>query len=232
MLSGRCGQRPPLFKDYPSLLPTPRGFGIILRGVSTMIVNFVGAPCSGKTTTAASLFAKLKEDGHPAEFLTEQARLHIASIRYDFGLSPGEPLKLDDWDQLNIMTTQFHLETMMTEVCGSNMTVVTDSSFLNSILYMTDSGVSHSFAPDIENMVYESSRQNRIIFVCPTVKAPVGSDPNRVHSEEQSLAIEKKIPDMLAKFAPNIPTVYLTGSVHYRYNTVISEVFRRLASGC
>ena len=46
-----------------------------------MYVNFIGAPCSGKTTSAAKLFAELKEMGLEVEFVSEYARLYIAKKR-------------------------------------------------------------------------------------------------------------------------------------------------------
>jgi hypothetical protein len=193
-----------------------------------MIVNFVGAPCSGKTTTAASLFAKLKEDGHPAEFLTEQARLYIASIRLTENLQPSDPVSLSDFDQAGIMYYQMHYETMLQKVCGPDMIVVTDSSFLNALLYMTEEGKTVGYKHSIAEYVAEASKHDRIIFVCPAVKPPAGSDPNRVHSEEQAKLIEAKIPEMLATYAKDAHIVNLEGTTHQRFLTVVSEVFKKL----
>lgn len=194
-----------------------------------MIVNFVGAPCSGKTTTAASLFAKLKEDGHPAEFVTEQARFYIAGLRLLRNLKPEEKLgKLSDADQQNIMFQQMHYETMMQDVAGPDMTIVTDSSYLNAILYMTEEAKNHHLKTVLQHYVERAKVHPRIIFVCPTVKAPAGTDPNRVHSEEESRIIEAKIPDILTTYAPDSHIVNLEGSTFGRFSRVVSEVFMRL----
>jgi hypothetical protein len=195
-----------------------------------MIINFIGSPCSGKTTTAASLFAKMKEDGHSAEFLTEQARLHIAARRYMLKLKPEDPLELDDMDQQNIMFAQLQYETMLQDVCGPDMTIVTDSSFLNALLYVSEEGKSRYLKEYIERLVEEHNKYDRLIFVCPAVKPSVGYDPNRVHSEAQSKIVEAKIPEMLATYVPNITPIQLSGTPFARFSTVVTEVFKKLSA--
>lgn len=43
----------------------------------TVIINLIGGPCSGKSTTAAALFAELKKTGMAVELLQEPIKKHI-----------------------------------------------------------------------------------------------------------------------------------------------------------
>ena len=38
------------------------------------VINLYGGPCSGKSTTASSLFARMKKDGYKVELVTEYAK--------------------------------------------------------------------------------------------------------------------------------------------------------------
>lgn len=194
-----------------------------------MIVNFVGSPCSGKTTTAAQIFALLKEEGLGVEFVAERARLHIAKERYARGLKPSEPITLCSHDQFDIMINQFTDERVLQQVCGPDMTVLSDSSCLNALLYMGDDYKASN--DSTIQMVLESVRQLvSVIYYClPVPRKFALLDPNRIHDEGESLAIDAKIPAMLEKYVPNIPVVYVGGTITERYKQVTLDLFERIA---
>jgi hypothetical protein len=192
-----------------------------------VLINFIGSPCSGKTTTAASLFAKLKEDSHLAEFIPEQARHYIATLRFNEQLAPSEPIQLDDSDQYKIMEKQSTLERIITIASGSDVVVVSDSSVLNALLYMTDEN-KQSFLT--QALVFQAMQRVDLFFYCPPVESLlIHNDPNRVHSAEESLAIDKKIPDLMAKYIPADKQItLLSGSSFQRLHAATHALYERM----
>ena len=193
-----------------------------------MLISFIGCPASGKTTTAAMLFAKLKELGIPTEFICEEARIHIASIRYEQKLQPTDKLTLSDKDQLEIMEAQWNSEEVLTTVCGSSVVVVTDSSPLNALLYMSRTCREFKETQDLI-----SSCSPDIVFYLPPVAQIQAMydkvfDPNRVHDEAASFRIDKLIPEIIETYAPEIKMIPLVGDPQQRLQQAISVVIRRL----
>ena len=70
-----------------------------------MLVCFMGAPSSGKTTIAANVFARLKAEGVSAEFIAERAREIIAKYKYY-----KSPTMLNDAMQREILFSQYYSE--------------------------------------------------------------------------------------------------------------------------
>jgi hypothetical protein len=192
-----------------------------------MLINFVGSPSSGKTTTAAGLFTRLKENGFPAEFIVEQARQYIATLRFTGKIPPHESLELLDTDQILIMSKQVHLENVYKQACGSDVTIVSDSSAFNALLYMTpdcrkDAMVEGQLEIAIENV--------DLIFYCPPTPLAFESfDPNRVHTVVQGREVDASIPSILEEFAPGIDVVSLHGTPYMRLEQAVTEVFARLS---
>src|ERR1700761_2045380 len=155
-----------------------------------MRINFIGCPCSGKTTTAAMVFAKLKELGMNCEFITEQARLHIANLRWQRNLKPEDPCPLTDSDQFEIMIKQIETEEIVSTAVGNSVVVICDSSAFNSLLYMSKEDKDQALKWDL---VHRAKDQSDLVFYCPPVDESKGLDPNRVHSREQSLLIDSQI---------------------------------------
>jgi len=164
--------------------------------VPHMLVAFVGAPCSGKTTTAARLFADLKERGLPVEFLTEYARMYIAHKRH---LERSEVGPLEDRDQYAIFSTQNKNESIMAD--DPTTLVISDSSAVSALLYMTDLYIEHQARlppsqfgiPNLVEQARVAAARYDIIFRCSPVRPGIVYDPNRVHSYEQSVELDKRI---------------------------------------
>jgi nicotinamide riboside kinase len=195
-----------------------------------MLVAFVGPPCSGKTTTAARLFADLKERGLPVEFLAEYARLYIALKRFHEGDAPAP---LDDRDQVAIFMEQYKHENILSR--DPTSLVIADSSAISALLYMNDDFIeaealrpvnAYGHSNIIEQAKTAASRYD-IVFRCSPVKPGVVYDPNRVHSYEQSVELDKRITKVFARVGLDPKKVFpLFGDTKMRVSEAGSIVMR------
>lgn len=201
-----------------------------------MLVTFIGSPISGKTTTAAQVFAELKKAGMPAEFVCEIARTFIANFRYN---RPGDNVKLDDDDQLDIMSQQYHAELVMAQTVGKEGVVVSDSSALNSLFYMSDKQREHMVAgsPLYQDVIKLYQRPDTLIFFAQPIRIVNPLDNNRVHSLDESTKINEAMYSALVPhgflFEPfregNYPiskVKSLNGPPDMRANDVLRNVYR------
>lgn len=100
--------------------------------MNTIIVNLVGGPCCGKSTTAAGLFAKMKlHSTQKVEIVTEVIKDYV----YDEN-------KMAMQDQVLITAQQNH---RLFRLNGKVDFVVSDASLLNGIVY-------NDFYDDINNV--------------------------------------------------------------------------------
>lgn len=189
-----------------------------------MLVSFIGSPCSGKTTCAALVFSALKDAGASAEFLPEQARLYIAERR----AATNADVVLTDLDQIMIMKRQFDIEAMMLKACRDPAVVlVTDSSPLNSLLYMSEDA---RLDPEVRAIVDTQRQRQALTFYVHTVNPGLGSDPNRIHDIETSRRIDAELPVVLGRHAPWLNYVQLLGSSRHRADMALSFIFSELLS--
>ena len=186
-----------------------------------MHISFIGCPCSGKTTTAAMAFASLKELGISCEFTPEQARWYIAQKRVIDRLKPEDPCKLDDHDQLSIMLGQLiHDNTIRTAV-GPDIITVSDSSPLNSLLYMNEEK-----RPEGASLITTLGNQTDLVFYAKPVTRDGGLDPNRIHSESESLKIDELIPVVINQYFPEVwkKVIVLDGTPKNRLGKVTEAI--------
>jgi thymidylate kinase len=198
-----------------------------------MLVSFVGSPCSGKTTTSAMLFAKLKAGGVPVENVQEYARLYIAKKRLAYR-AKGEVFTsehLQDDDQWNIMRTQaeweLSLDVSLEDLPGS--LVVSDSSALNSLLYMS---AGKREAHEVKFLAKKLRARTALIFYCRPVDVSSAAvkekDPNRVHSRAQAEDLDTQWPDLLKAWGLG-SYVLLEGSPEARLARAYQNVNTRLS---
>lgn len=202
-----------------------------------MLVTFVGSPASGKTTVAATIFAELKKTGMPVEFVAERARLYIAKLKQQ---SPRNqhPIILGDMDQLQIMEMQMADEMTM-HLSNPKGIVVSDSSALNSLFYMTkncrEELLNDPHAIQRFNELYNPA--TTLCYYCEPTMMMNTLDPNRVHSLEESLKVDELIRSyqpgkelMLDKRPSIFPWIKrLVGSSGMRSNEVLREVYEGYA---
>lgn len=187
-----------------------------------MLISFVGCPCSGKTTTAAKVFSSLKETGDVAEFITEQARFFIAEKRVTNKLTPDQKVDLTDSDQSQIMDRQFRLEQLLLQACSPKTIIVSDSSVLNAILYMSDDEIKSN-----EEKITTAVSGYDIIFHTMPINDFKENDSNRVHDRDFSYYINSKVNGMLTTFAPKNHSITLSGSPSARYSQAMAAIYEK-----
>ncbi len=187
-----------------------------------MLVGFIGAPYSGKTTTAAMLFGYLKMQGMTAEFLPEAARLYIAEKRYLNKVKGMEDkIQLSDQDQDLILDRQYLSETIMTTACGSSVIVVTDSCVLNTLLYMSEG---YATNPEVVARVTQAINRYDLMLVSDLVVRGYVSDPNRIHSEAESKTLWVKLKALLKEYELEGRVVTLNGTPESRLGVATKAV--------
>ncbi len=191
-----------------------------------MLLSIIGSPCSGKTTTAAMVFAQLKEHGILAEFIPEQARTYIARKRIQQGLTSEDPVLLTDDDQLKIMNLQIDLEKVMKQACNPETVIVCDSSSLNALFYMSDELLQ---SEQIKSMIEEAKILYDGIFYCPPLKSFVAGDSNRVHGMDFSHEFHSRVPEMFKTHLEGLAfSAVLSGEPQARCFGMFTNVMDRI----
>ena len=189
-----------------------------------MRINFIGCPASGKTTLAAQIFAYLKEAGYSCEFVPERARYYIAKKKSNEHRCPEERLELNDDDQVVIMTGQIYTETIFQESASEDSYIISDSSAINSLLYMSRRRRELLIKNKLIDMVLKNVD---FIFYVPPLELmdKNNKDFNRIHDNEQS----KKINKLAKKLIRTIPRlsnqiIPLPYDLHSRLPFVLSVI--------
>ena len=193
----------------------------------------LGPPNSGKTTTAAKVFAKLKETGLAVEFIPERARYHIAEKRFRLGLRPDETPLLTDDDQIQIFQAQAAAEQQLDLVCSKDTIVIADSWSAASLLYMSEMVqiVSPACIESISRVQGVICTSNPLVFSLASVPFGDAEDANRVHNAFQSQELGKKIPEMLSRWFPNVFPIPVSGNPDERAEAITKHIRRRVAEG-
>src|SRR5690606_16964767 len=191
--SNRGGRRGALHQNFCS----SKG-DVMKKG---LLIGFVGSPYSGKTTTAALLFAELKKCGIQAEYLPEYARDRIREMK-DLGV----PVVLDDAAQWAIRDIQEKLERRHLANNGEGAITITDGSTANSFFY----GGSDSLEREVVR--YD------LLFFSRNIQSRTGKDDNRIHDLDFSREMEKKIVEELSALCPVVRSrvVELFGDIDFR----------------
>ena len=199
-----------------------------------MLIAFIGAPCSGKTTTAAMVFAALKDAGQLAEFVPEQARVYIAAKKRSVFHNDNPlalplwqvPVTLTDFDQKEIARQQSDADSLMISSSGPGTTVVADSSPLNSLFYMTD-GCQDSFANHDQGIIKNAIRDTALFFYVKPIPNQALMDPNRLHDARFSKELDDRILPLLTKLCPDaLPKIVpLIGHAEERKITALTMYY-------
>lgn len=153
-----------------------------------MLVSVVGSPSSGKTTTAAKVFAWLKDQGALAEFITEQARLYIAEKKFS---EATDKIILTDEDQIQIMERQLRVEELMKLSVSKETIIVSDSSSFNSLMYMSPIALE---SLEVKELTLKAQSIYDKIFYADPLDSFVSGDSNRITDENFSQEFHARIP--------------------------------------
>lgn len=193
-----------------------------------MLVSIIGCPSSGKTTTAAMVFAQLKEQGLLAELIPEQARIYIAEKRVSEGLRYDEFPKLNDVDQGNIMLKQLLLEETMLKACHPDTIIVCDSSTLNSLLYMSEPYLKRDH---IKEYSFRALKQYDAVYYSTPTGMYGSGDANRIHDEAFSLKLDERIPKFFSEYTPSLQIAQvLRGDPQARARLMFNDILNRAMS--
>jgi len=140
----------------------------------TLVINLYGGPGTGKSTTAAALFALLKQDGINCELATEYAKDVVWEGR-DYLLS----------DQIYIFAKQ---NRKLARLYGKVDIIVTDSPLLFSFYY---SGNEHLLAL----VQQEMGRARQMHVMLRRTKPYEGA--GRYQTEEDAMRIDAELREML-----------------------------------
>lgn len=183
-----------------------------------MLIGFIGCPNSGKTTTAAQVFADLKQLGISSEFLPEQARYHIAKKRWSESLSPSQSVPLQDEDQEKILDQQAKTESIFKKACGQDVILLTDTCTYNSLLYMSPECQDN----EIRKRNWNYCKYDLLFYSKPIPYETNLLDPNRVHSETEALKIDSRIPELIKTLNLTVHPVF--GNSDQRKQHVLKQI--------
>lgn len=145
------------------------------------VINLIGGPGCGKSTTAAGLFYELKKKGYSVELVTEYAKTRV----WEDAL---KTLK----DQIYVFGKQHHSQWKLE---GKVDYIVTDSSLLFSIIYGGDQ-VTEAF----ESLVIEDFKRfnNVCIFL---ERTGIDYERNgRLETSQEAEEIDKRILKLVDKY--------------------------------
>lgn len=144
------------------------------------VINLIGGPCSGKSTAAAEIFARLKKAGYNVELVTEVAKEHVWN---------DCPTILKN--QIYIFGDQYN---RLWRLIGKVDFIITDSPLPVGLFYSVER--SKNFLnlivekyKDFDNLMYFIDRGDSEF-------QPTG----RVHTYEESLEADRRMKELLSDY--------------------------------
>lgn len=144
------------------------------------VINLIGGPGCGKSTTAADLYSLMKKSGQSVELVTEVAKDYVWDESYKL-------LR----DQIFIFGQQYHNQWRLRDRVDW---VITDSPLLLNLYYSSDR--SETFFKLIVEKFYDFD--NLVYFIDRGVSE--FSQEGRVHTYEQSIKADSDIKELLTSY--------------------------------
>lgn len=160
----------------------------------TTVINFLGAPSTGKSLMAALVFSELKMRHFSVEYVQEFVKDLI-------------------WkEQFEMINNQYYVSSeqykMLKAVSGKVKYICTDSPLLIGLFYNRYQKDNVSNIEKTEVMLLKKMEEfnNIYIFLERNPIYPFET-PGRIHDEKESLIIHDQMKDLLCKFS--IPHLYI-----------------------
>ena len=169
------------------------------------VINLYGGPSTGKSTTAAGLFYKMKSEGYKVELVTEYAK----DLTYD-----KRHLILKN--QEYVFAKQF---SRLRRLNGQVDYVITDSPALLQLVYLSDDFE----LPSLKNVIIEGHNYfNTLdIFLQRNISSHPYQNYGRNQTFDEAIAIDKKILQMFSDVDIPYNTVEVSGeSVQLIFNLI------------
>ena len=139
----------------------------------TLVINLIGGPCSGKSTVAAELFARLKKMGIKTELVSEYIKDRIYEENKTM---PNNQIAIFGMEHYNISNK-----------LGKVEVIVHDGSFINNIIYKAE------YNKEFDDLIIsEYHKFNNLDFFIKRGNIEF-EDYGRIHNYEQSLELDEKI---------------------------------------
>jgi len=169
-------------------------------------INLYGGPGSGKSTTSAQLFYKMKKAGHSVELVTEYAKDLVYSEEF---------FKLKD--QLMVFAKQHH---KLWKLRGKVDYAIVDSPLPLSLIYAPCDMI-YSY-DDLSELIMSTHAQynNKNFFLERNIEAYGYQGYGRTQTMEEACSLDSKILEMLNK--------YSVAHSYVECNTASHEIMKRL----
>jgi len=139
----------------------------------TLVVNLIGGPCSGKSTVAAELFARLKKMGIHCELVPEYIKERIY-----------EENKTITTHQISIFGMEHYA---ISNKIGKVDVLIHDGSFINNIIYKNEDN------PEFDALIVsEYHKFNNLDFFIKRGNIEFETY-GRIHNLKQSKELDRKI---------------------------------------
>lgn len=146
----------------------------------TLVINLIGGPCSGKSTIAAELFARLKKMGIHCELVSEYIKERIY-----------EENKTMPVNQIAIFGMEHY---SISNKIGKVDVIVHDGSFINNIIYKKEDN------PEFDELIVsEYKKFNNLDFFVKRGNIEF-EDYGRIHNLKQSKELDRIIKDTYQKY--------------------------------
>lgn len=146
----------------------------------TLVINLIGGPCSGKSTVAAELFARLKKMGVHCELVSEYIKDRIYEENKTM---PSNQIAIFGMEHYNISTK-----------LGKVDVIVHDGSFLNNIIYKV--GDNKEFD---DLIISEYKKFKNLDFFIKRGNIEF-EDYGRIHNLKQSKELDKIIKETYERY--------------------------------
>ena len=146
----------------------------------TLVINLIGGPCSGKSTVAAELFARLKKMGVHCELVSEYIKDRIYEENKTM---PKNQIAIFGMEHYNISTKM-----------GKVDVIIHDGSYINNIVYKQEEN------KEFDNLIISEYKKFKNLDFFIKRGNLEFEDYGRIHNLKQSKELDKIIKETYNKY--------------------------------